>query len=146
MRSSQYGSQPMLPSDRANFRSGNLRSTLDHSRSVAADIEFSGVMVMRTSKGGPSLRPSMVDDEPMWRQITMPSSWQAAKNGSQWSPKIAGQPRALGSSENVTAWQPFLATRWTSSAISWGSQMGGIDRGMKRPGWLPHHSSMCQSL
>src|SRR5436305_5006916 len=124
----------MLPSDRANFRLGNLRRTFDHRRSVAADIEFSGVMVMRTSKGAPSLRPSMVDDEPMWRQITMPSSWQAAKKGSQWSVKMLFQPRALGSSENVTAWQPFLATRWTSSAMSWGSQMGGMLRGMNRPG------------
>src|SRR5947209_5112823 len=124
----------MLPSDNANFRSGNLRRTFDQSRSVAADIELSGVMVISTSNGAPSLRPSMVDDEPMWRQITIPSSWQAAKNGSQWSPKIVGQPKALGSSENVTAWQPFLAMRRTSSAINWGSQIGGIDRGMKRPG------------
>src|SRR5438874_12808673 len=124
----------MLPSERANWRSGNLRSTSDHKRSVAADIEFRGVMVMRTSNGAPSFRPSMVDDDPMWRQITMPSSWQAAKNGSQWPWKMLGQPRALGSSENVTAWQPFLATRWTSSAMSWGSQMGGMLRGMKRPG------------
>ena len=136
----------MLPSDRAIWRVGNRRSTFDHNRSVAADIEFSGVIVMRTSKGAPSLRPSMVDDDPMWRQITTPSSWQAAKNGSQWPWKMFGQPRALGSSEKVTAWQPFLATRRTSSAMSCGSQMGGIERGMKRPGWVPHHSSMCQSL
>src|SRR3954447_11679583 len=136
----------MPPSDRANLRSGNLRSTFDQSRSVAADIEFSGVIVMRTSNGEPSLSPSMVDDEPMWRQITMPSSWQAAKNGSQWSVKMLFHPRALGSSENVTALQPFLATWCTSSAISCGSQMGGMLRGMKRPGYVPHHSSMCQSL
>src|SRR5438874_1689865 len=124
----------MLPSERANLRSGNRRSTSDHKRSVAADIEFRGVMVMRTSKGAPSLRPSMVEDDPMWRQITVPSSWQAAKNGSQWPWKMLGHPRALGSSEKVTAWQPFLATRRTSSAINCGSQMGGMDRGMKRAG------------
>jgi hypothetical protein len=34
----------------------------------------------------------------------------------------------------------------TSSAISAGSQIGGIASGTKRPGCLPHHSSMCQSL
>src|SRR3954471_9114335 len=136
----------MLPSDRANLRLGNLRRTSDHNRSVAADIELRGVIVISTSNGAPSLRPSMVEDDPMWRQMTVPSSSQAAKNGSQWPWKMLGQPSALGSSENVTAWHPFLATRCTSSAISWGSQMGGIDNGMKRPGWLPHHSSMCQSL
>src|SRR5439155_25376064 len=134
-RSSQYGSQPMLRSDRANLRLGNLRRTLDHSRSVAALMALSGVIVMRTSKGAPSFSPSIVDDEPMCRQITVPSSSHAAKNGSQWPWKMLGQPRALGSSENVTAWQPFFATRRTSSAINWGSQMDGIDRGMKRPGW-----------
>src|SRR5437868_15094609 len=128
MRSNQEGSQPTPPSDSANFRSGNLRSTFDHSRSVAADIEFNGVMVMRTSNGAPSFRPSMVDDDPMCRQVTVPSSWQAAKNGSQWPWKMLGHPRALGSSEKVTAWQPFLATRRTSSAMSCGSQMGGTDR------------------
>src|SRR5947209_18925911 len=99
----------MLPSDNANFRSGKLRNTFDQRRSVAADIEFNGVIVMRTSKGAPSLRPSMVDDEPMWRQITMPSSWQAAKNGSQCSVKVPCQPRELRRSGYVTAWPPFLA-------------------------------------
>ena len=38
------------------------------------------------------------------------------------------------------------ATRRTSSAIRWGSQMGGSARGIMRPGYVPHHSSMCQSL
>src|SRR4051795_2281197 len=136
----------MLPSDRANFRLGNLRRTSDHNRSVAADIELRGVIVISTSKGAPSLRPSIVDDDPMWRQMTMPSSSQAAKNGSQWSWKIEGQPRAAGSSEKVTAWQPFFATRRTSSAINCGSQIGGVDSGMKRPGEGPHPSSVCQSL
>src|SRR4051794_23626299 len=98
----------MPPSDRAHLRGGNLRSTFDHSRSVAADIEFSGVIVMSTSNGEPSLSPSIVEEDPMCRQMTMPSSWHAAKNGSQWSVKMLFQPSALGSSENVTAWQPFL--------------------------------------
>ena len=46
--------------------------------------------------------------------MTVPSSSHAAKNGSQWSPKMLGQPSLDGFSENVTAWQPFLATRCTS--------------------------------
>ena len=70
----------------------------------------------------------------MCRQMTVPSSSHAAKNGSQWSPKMCGQPSLYGFSENVTAWQPFFATRRTSSAMSCGSQIGGIDSGMNRPG------------
>ena len=49
-------------------------------------------------------------------------------------------------SENVTAWHPFSATRRTSSAISVGSQIGGSAWGIIRPGYAPHHWSMCQSL
>ena len=86
------------------------------------------------SIGAPGAISSMVDDEPMCRQITVPSSSHAWKNGSQWSPKMCGHPSLNGFSENVTAWQPFFATRRTSSAISCGSQIGGIDSGMKRPG------------
>ena len=136
----------MPPSDRANWRSGNLRSTGDHNRSVAACMALRGVRVIMMSMGAPGARASTVDDEPMWRQMTVPSSSQAAKKGSQWSPKMWGQPSLAGSSENVTAWQPLAAMRWISLAISPGSQMGGMERGMKRPGWLPHHSSTCQSL
>jgi hypothetical protein len=113
---------------------------------VAALIELSGVIVMSTSKGAPGFSASIVEDEPMCRQITVPVSWHAAKNGSQWSVKMLGQPSADGSSLNVTALQPFAATRWISFAINCGSQIGGTDSGMKRPGYVPHHSSMCQSL
>ena len=79
-------------------------------------------------------------------QTTVPSSAQAVQNGSQCELCSDGQPSFSGFSEKVTAWQPFLATRRTSSATSSGSQMTGIDSGMKRPGSAPHHLSMCQSL
>ena len=111
-----------------------MRRTCDHRRSVAASIVFSGVSVIMMSMGAPGAISICVDDEPMCRQMIVPSSSQAAKNGSQWSPKMCGQPSLNGFSENVTAWQPFFATRCTSSAMSCGSQIGGIDSGMNRPG------------
>ena len=77
---------------------------------------------------------------------TVPSSAQAVQKGSQWSLCSEGQPSFSGFSEKVTAWQPFLATRRTSSAPSSGSQITGMESGMKRPGSAPHHLSMCQSL
>ena len=46
----------------------------------------------------------------------------------------------------MTAWQPLSATRRTSAAIFSGFHIIGIDSGMKRPGYAPHHDSMCQSL
>jgi hypothetical protein len=51
-----------------------------------------------------------------------------------------------GFSENGTARQPFAATRWISAAIRSASQMGTMASGMNRPGYVPHHSSMCQLL
>src|ERR1700738_4602264 len=116
----------MDPSDRAKRISGNLRSTGDHSRSVAALMALSGVMVIMQSIGAPGSRPSMVDDDPMCRQMAVPSSEHAWKNGSQWSPKMCGQPNRAGFSEKVTAWQPLAAIRLTSLAISSGLQMGGM--------------------
>ena len=79
-------------------------------------------------------------------QTTVAVSEQAAQNGSQWSLCSDGQPSRSGFSEKVMAWQPFSATRRTSAAMTSGSQMAGMARGMKRPGSWPHHSSMCQSL
>src|SRR5438552_18733811 len=107
--------------------SGNLRSTGDQMRSLAACMALSGVIVIMMSIGAPSLRPSIVDDDPMCRQMTVPSSEHASKNGSQWSPKMCGQQSADGSSENVTAWQHLLAMRRYSSAMSLGSMLHGCE-------------------
>ena len=87
-----------------------------------------------TSIGAPGAISIWVELDPMCRQMTVPSSSHAAKNGSQWSPKMWGHPSLYGFSEKVTAWQPFFATRRTSSAMSCGSQIGGIDSGIMRPG------------
>ena len=72
-----------------------------------------------------------------------------------WDPEVlaaevrrcaAKGAHAVTFSENVIACAPFLAVRRTSSARTCGSQIAGITHGMNRPGWVPHHSSMCQSL
>ena len=107
---------------------------------------FIGCSVIITSIGASTDVMTSCDDEPMCRQTTVPSSAHAAQNGSQWSLWRLGQPSFSGFSENVTAWQPLAATRRTSSAMSCGSQIGGSASGMNRPGYVPHHSSMCQSL
>ena len=74
------------------------------------------------------------DDDPRCMQTTVPSSLQAVQNGSQWALCSEGHPSFAGFSEKVTAWQPMAATRRTSAAASSGSQMAGMERGMKRPG------------
>jgi hypothetical protein len=107
---------------------------------------FIGCSVIMASIGASMAVMTSWLDEPMCRQITVPVSSQAARNGSQWSLCQLGWPSFSGFSEKVTAWQPLPAMRRTSSAISWGSQMGGTARGIMRPGWAPHQSSTCQSL
>src|SRR5580658_7673614 len=124
----------MPPSDSARRRSGNLRSTGEKRRSAAHWTMFMGDKVMRTSKGESGEGMTISDDEPMCMQTTVPSSEQAFQKGSQWSEWTLGQPSLEGFSEKVTAWQPLAATRRTSAAMSSGSQMAGIDRGMNRPG------------
>ncbi len=64
----------------------------------------------------------------------VPSSAQADQNGSQWSEWKDGSFSFEGFSENETACQPLSATRRTSSPIASGSQIGGRESGMKRPG------------
>ena len=136
----------MPPSESAKCRSLYLRSTGDHSKSAAAWTMFIGCRLIMTSMGASAEVTSIWDDEPRCMQITVPSSAQAVQNGSQWLECKEGQPSFSGFSEKVTAWQPFLATRRTSAAASSGSQMAGMERGMKRPGSAPHQASMCQSL
>src|SRR5260370_41513724 len=107
---------------------------------------FMGCSVISVSIGASSDVMTTWDDEPMCRQTIVPSSAHASQKGSQWSLWKLGYPSFSGFSENVTAWQPLAATRRTSSAINFGSHSGGSESGMKRPGEVPHHVSMCQSL
>ena len=95
---------------------------------------LTGCNVMRTSIGASGAVITSDDDEPMCRHTMVPSSTQAAQKGSQWSLWKLGSFSLDGFSENDTAWQPLAATRRTSSAMAAGSQMGGSDSGMNRPG------------
>ena len=92
-------------------------------------VEFLLVIALGSAVGDPMFYPdvpvfygmaviTVVDDEPMCRQITVPVSTQAARNGSQWSLCQLGWPSFSGFSEKVTAWHPFSAMRRTSSACS----------------------------
>ena len=118
----------------------------ENSTSAAACTMFIGCRLMSTSIGASGAVIASFPDEPMCMHTTVPSSLHACHNGSQWSVCRLGRPSGTGFSGNVIAWQPFFATRRTSSAIACGSQIGGIASGMKRSGAYPHHSSMCQSL
>src|SRR3954447_15993066 len=134
MRSRKYGVHPMPPSDSAILRSGNLRKICDQMRSAAHIRMLTGVTVIITSTGASSDVIAIDDDDPMCGHTTVPVSSHARQNGSQWSVWKLGYPSLVGFSENVTAWQPFSATRRTSAAMRSASQIGAIASGMKRPG------------
>src|SRR5215471_13441168 len=89
---------------------------------------------------------ALLDEDPTWQHNTVPVSVHAANNGSHASVWMLGIPSPAGFSENVTAWQPFAASRCTSRAASCTSNNGRIPHGMNRSGYAPHHSSTCQSL
>ena len=59
---------------------------------------------------------------------------------------MVGSPSGAGFSEKQKAVAPFAAQRSISSAASGGSHIGISINGMYRPGALPHHSSIIQSL
>src|SRR5690348_6305508 len=119
---------------------------LDHNRSAAACTMFIGCSVIITSIGASGAVIASRPDEPMWMFITVLVSHNAFHSGFQYSLWKLGYPIAAGFSVNVRACTPFLATRRTSAAHFSASQITGIAIGMKRAGYAPHHSSMCQSL
>ena len=86
----------MPPSDRATRRFGNLRNTGDHTRSAAHCTMFIGCSVIIASIGASMAVIVICDDEPMCRQMTVPTSSQAWRNGSQWSLCQLGQAELLG--------------------------------------------------
>ena len=124
----------MPPSDRAKRTSGNSVITRDHTMSAAAWTMFMGCSVIITLMGASTEVMVSCEEDPMCRHTTVPVSDTARQNGSQCSLWKLGQPSFSGFSEKVTARHPLAAIRCTSSAMSWASQMGGSDRGMKRPG------------
>ena len=80
-----------------------MRNTGDHTRSAAHCTMFMGWSVIIVSMGASMAVITTWDDEPMCRQTTVPVSWQASRNGSQWSLCQLGQPSFSGFSEKVTA-------------------------------------------
>ena len=138
MRSRKYGIQPIPPSDSAILSVGNFVKMSEKTSSVAQLKSVIGVPAIMISIGAPGSCRFIRVPDPMWMQTTVPSSAHAFQNGSQFSLCRLGKPRSPGLSAKVMAWQPFFATRRTSRPISSGSQIGGIARGMKRPGCFPH--------
>ncbi len=57
-------------------------------------------------EGGPGEGRGAHAEAPVWRQITVPVSSQAANNGSQWSVKMEGKPSWAGNSGKLTALNP----------------------------------------
>ena len=125
----------MPPSAKANFTSGNLRSTGDHSNSAANTPVLNGMVWIMVSKGERGMNSGEL---PKWNTMTVSVSWQACHAGSHSSPWWSGSPKRCVSEWKETAWQPLSAIRRISSAIHSGPRMNP-DRanGMKRPGYDP---------
>src|SRR6266480_341309 len=83
----------MPPSDNEMRRSGNFRSTGDHSKSAAHCTMLTGCSVISTSIGASCAVTTNEDDEPMCRHTIVPSSAQACQNGSQCGGIISGMKR-----------------------------------------------------
>src|SRR5207244_6362285 len=124
----------MPPSERQTFKLGYRRRKSDQMMSAATCTMFTGISVSVTSTGDSTDVIGISDDEPMWKQTIVPSSAHAAQNGSHHSLCKLGKPVFSGFSENVNAWQPFVAMRLTSATVAYLSQTGGIGRGMNAHG------------
>jgi hypothetical protein len=107
---------------------------------------FIGCSVIMTSIGASGAVTTSLPEDPRWTLRMVPSSTSARSIGSQCGSWKLGYPSSTGFSVNVIEWQPFAATRRISSAQSSGSHSTGRAIGMMRPGYVPAHSSMCQSL
>src|ERR1019366_7733087 len=98
---------------------GNRNGTPDHSHSPAATSALTAYSVGSNSKGGLGEASGAQDEEPVWRQTTVPVSSQAAKKGSQWPLKMEAKPSCAGNSGKLTALNPRAAFRSISpTAVS----------------------------
>src|SRR5687768_224771 len=102
-RQRKYGIQPMSPSVSENRRSGNRGQNSAHSRSTKVKIDIVEDDVIFTLAGASAAAGADRDDEPTWQHRTVPTSEQAANNGSHSPEWIDGICNASGFSENVTA-------------------------------------------
>ena len=87
-----------------------------------------------------------VDDDPMWIDSTILRSLAARNTGSQWPVWMVGRPSGSKFSEKQIERQPLAYTRSISVTASAGSHRGMMASGIRRPGSVPHHSSIIQSL
>jgi hypothetical protein len=133
-RHRKYGIQPTSPSVIENFRSGNRSQNVAQINSTTVYTEATDDAVIATLAGASAEVSVLRDDEPRWQHSTVPSSEQAANSGSQWPEWMLGMPSPSGFSENVTAWQPFSASRRTSFTARSTSNRGRMPQGMKRSG------------
>ena len=140
------GTQPMPPSDRAIARSGKRSGTPDHSHSAAATSAFTGNRVGSSSKGGSGEGSGAHEEAPVCRQTTVAVSSQAANRGSQWPVKMEGRPSWAGNSGKLSALKPRPALARTSAAATATSPSQVSWSGMIRSGWVPAHTSWCQSF
>ena len=106
----------MPPSESAILRSGWRRRNCEYTSSVAQPNRLIGVEVIMISTGAAVSWSFIPVPDPMWIDTTVPSSAQAFQKGSQWSLCRLGWPSPVGLSAKLIAWQPFFATRRTSSA------------------------------
>src|SRR5579863_9661479 len=140
------GTQPMPPSDMARDRRGKRSATPDHSHSAAAINALTGNNVGSSSNGGSGDGSGAHDEAPVCMHTTVDVSSQAAKKGSHTPEKIDGNPNWAGNSGNDTALNPRAALARTSSAARSTSASQGSCIGMMRSGYVPAHTSRCQSL
>ncbi len=130
----------------ATARSGKRSGTPDHSHSAAPSKALTGKSVGKSSKGGSGEGSGAHPEAPVWRQTTVAVSSHAAKNGSHSPEKIDGTPSRAGNSGKLTALKPRAALRLTSCAASATSASQGSCSGMMRSGYVPAHTSACQSF
>src|SRR4051794_19482130 len=137
---------PTPPSDRAMFSDGNRVQMPDHSQSAHARNALPGKIVGKSSKVVSIDGTGAHDAEPVCRQTTVPVSEHASHNGSQSRECGDGSFICAGNSGNDNARNPRAAFARTISAATTGSRSHVICNGMMRLGWVPAHTSLCQSF
>ena len=150
MRSRKYGTQPMPPSESANFRFGNFFIAGDHTRSAAACTMFIGDSVISTSIGASGAviddlrrRPDVQADDRA--ELLGACAPERVPVGRHVEARVAELRRVLRERDRVAALGRRRAR--TSAAMSSGSQSGGDRERDEAPRvGARTSSSMCQSL
>src|SRR3954454_12163624 len=83
-RSRMYGIHPIWPSEYASFNRGNRTSTPEKRKSLIDAMALLKLSVAATAGGASGDAAGIDEDEPICMHTTVPVSWQARKNGSQY--------------------------------------------------------------